>query len=52
MLGAENLDSVTIFLSQEESRKPPTHKLNRSIHNPDRPERLFKEKEKFVEKCV
>lgn len=49
---AENLDSVTIFLSQEESQKPPTHKINRSIHNPDRPERLFKEKEKFVEKCV
>lgn len=52
MLRAENLDSVIKFFSQKESQKPHTQRINRSIHNPDRPESLFKENEKFVEKCV
>lgn len=47
MLRAENLDSVILPLSQEESQKPPTQKINRSIHNPDRPEEAFKRKGKI-----
>lgn len=50
MLKADNVDSVMTFFSQEESQKPPTHKINRSIHNPDRPGEAFKEKGNFVEK--
>ena len=50
MLKAENVDSVMKFFSQEESQKPPTDKINRSIHNPDRPGEAFKEKGNFVEK--
>ena len=51
MLRAENLDLVIELLSQE-SQKPPTYKINRSIHNPDRPKSLFKEKEKSLLRSV
>ena len=50
MLRAEKVDAVITFLSQEESQKQPTHKINSSVHNPTDQERLLKEKGKSVKK--
>lgn len=52
MLIAENLDSVIKFLSQAESQKPPTHKINRSDKPREKKKRLFEEKGDFVKESV